>query len=92
MPHTLITFLGRTPRGEQGYRTTCYDFGDGGDCEPLAFFGWALQRRKVRSAKIAHIWYGVCATPWPTGASPSATRSSGRCPARRRCAISSLAA
>ena len=45
MPHTLITFLGRTPRGEQGYRTTCYDFGDGADCEPVAFFGWALQRR-----------------------------------------------
>lgn len=45
MTHTLITFLGRTPKGESGYRTTCYDFGDGGDCEPLAFFGWALQRR-----------------------------------------------
>ncbi|RMG33226.1 MAG: TIGR02221 family CRISPR-associated protein [Gammaproteobacteria bacterium] len=46
MTHTLITFLGRTPKeAGGGYRTTCYDFGDGGDCEPLAFFGWALQRR-----------------------------------------------
>jgi len=45
MTQLLITFLGRPPKEESGYRTTCYDFGDGGDCEPLAFFGWALQRR-----------------------------------------------
>ena len=42
---TLITFLGRVPKAENGYRKTCYDFGDEGDVEGLSFFGWALQRR-----------------------------------------------
>ncbi len=42
---TLITFLGRVPKAENGYRKTCYDFGDEGDIEALSFFGWALQRR-----------------------------------------------
>lgn len=42
---TLLTFLGRTPRQEGRYRTTCYDFGDGMDAEPAAFFGWPLRRR-----------------------------------------------
>lgn len=41
----LITFLGRSPKDEHGYRTTRYDFGDGPLAEPLAFFGWALARR-----------------------------------------------
>lgn len=41
----LISFLGRSPRGENGYRRTVYDFGDGTDEPPLAFFGWALMRR-----------------------------------------------
>lgn len=41
----LVTFLGRVPRSENGYRTTRYDFGDGEQVEPVAFFGWALQRR-----------------------------------------------
>ena len=42
----LVAFLGRAPKGVNGYRTTCYDFGDGGkEQEPLAFFGLALQRR-----------------------------------------------
>ncbi len=45
-PQTVcITFLGRTPRGEDGYRTTRYEFGDGTTSEPLAFFGWALHER-----------------------------------------------
>lgn len=44
MSNTLITFLGRTPRTEQGYRTTRYDFGDGSPQEH-AFFGWALHQR-----------------------------------------------
>ncbi|MCG5501539.1 TIGR02221 family CRISPR-associated protein [Ectothiorhodospira lacustris] len=42
---TLLTFLGRAPRQEGRYRTTCYDFGDGMDAEPTAFFGWPLRRR-----------------------------------------------
>lgn len=46
MTRTLITFLGRVPKAERGrYRTTRYDFGEGSATEPLAFFGWALQRR-----------------------------------------------
>ncbi|WP_457676806.1 TIGR02221 family CRISPR-associated protein [Thiolapillus sp.] len=45
MTRTLISFLGRTPKGQSGYRTTRYDFGDDSDCEALAFFGWALQKR-----------------------------------------------
>jgi len=45
MRQTLITFLGRTPKTENGYRTTCYDFGDGNTCQPVAFFGWALNER-----------------------------------------------
>ncbi len=28
-PTTLITFLGRVPQGDHGYRKTRYDFGDG---------------------------------------------------------------
>jgi CRISPR-associated Csx2 family protein len=40
----LLTFLGRVPRGQNGYRNTRYRFADG-DTEPLAFFGWALQQR-----------------------------------------------
>lgn len=45
MSHILLTFLGRVPKTEQGYRTICYDFGDGRDEPPTPFFGWALQRR-----------------------------------------------
>lgn len=42
----LITFLGRVPHNEKGsYRRTAYDFGDGSPPEPVAFFGWTLQRR-----------------------------------------------
>jgi len=45
MSKVLLTFLGRVPKGERGYRTTRYDFGDGSDESPTAFFGWSLQRR-----------------------------------------------
>jgi CRISPR-associated Csx2 family protein len=43
---TLITFLGRVPKSEQGtYRKTRYDFGDGKPQDEVAFFGWALAER-----------------------------------------------
>lgn len=43
---TLISFLGRTPKGENGrYRTTVYRFADGQRTQPIAFFGWGLARR-----------------------------------------------
>jgi CRISPR-associated Csx2 family protein len=43
---TLITFLGRVPKSEQGtYRKTRYDFGDGKPEDEVAFFGWALAKR-----------------------------------------------
>jgi len=46
MTHTLVTLLGRSPKGQGSYRATCYDFGDGKPCEEYAFFGWALHRRR----------------------------------------------
>ena len=45
MTKVLLTFLGRTRKSEAGYRTICYKFGDGDACDPVAFFGWTLQRR-----------------------------------------------
>lgn len=39
----LMTFIGRTARGEHGYRRTVYRFDDGA-CNEVAFFGWALQQ------------------------------------------------
>jgi CRISPR-associated Csx2 family protein len=46
MTTTLITFLGRVPKSEQGtYRKTRYDFGDGKPQDEVAFFGWALAKR-----------------------------------------------
>jgi len=45
MTTTLLTFLGRVPKGENGYRKTRYDFGDGGPSDPVAFLGWPLQER-----------------------------------------------
>ncbi len=41
----LVTFLGRSPRGENGYRKTRYDFGDGTPEKETAFFGWVLHER-----------------------------------------------
>jgi len=45
----LITFLGKTPKGETGYRETVYTFSDerttSDDKEKTAFFGWSLQNR-----------------------------------------------
>lgn len=44
MTHTLVTFLGRSPRDRGGtYRTATYDFGDGRRDE-TSFFGLALTR------------------------------------------------
>lgn len=43
MSTTLLTFLGRLSKG--GYQKTCYDFGGGERTEPVAFFGWPLQKR-----------------------------------------------
>lgn len=45
MSHILLTFLGRVPKKDDTYRTTPYDYGDGRDEPPTAFFGWSLQRR-----------------------------------------------
>jgi CRISPR-associated Csx2 family protein len=42
---TLISFLGRVPKTEAGYRKTRYLFPDGQQTESLAFFGWALHER-----------------------------------------------
>lgn len=44
MTQTLISFLGRVPRSENGYRPTTYTF-DGEPDEPTAFIGWSLRRR-----------------------------------------------
>jgi CRISPR-associated Csx2 family protein len=44
MTHTLISFLGRVPKTEDGYRMTRYQFDDVLD-EPTAFIGWSLRRR-----------------------------------------------
>ena len=38
----LITFLGRVPKGQNGYRMTVYDFNDGHQPQSAAFFGWPL--------------------------------------------------
>ena len=45
MPHVLLTFLGRVSKEAGTYRETRYDFRDGTQEEPAAFFGWPLQRR-----------------------------------------------
>jgi len=45
MAHALLTFLGRMPKDQGGYRKTRYQFEDGLETEPTAFFGWPLQRR-----------------------------------------------
>jgi len=45
MNDILITFLGRVPRTENGYRTTVYSFANNEQSEPVAFFGWSLRDR-----------------------------------------------
>lgn len=45
MSHVMLSFLGRVPKAQGTYRTTAYDFGDGAQQEPTAFFGWPLLRR-----------------------------------------------
>ena len=44
MSQTLISFLGRVPKTENGYRPTTYTFNSEPD-EPTAFIGWTLHRR-----------------------------------------------
>ena len=61
MPTVLLTFLGRVPRFERGYRATRYDFGDGLADEPVAFFGWPLQRR-VRADRLVVL--GTAGSMW----------------------------
>lgn len=43
--NTLISFLGRVPKSEDGYRKTRYIFPDGKQTPEVAFFGWALLQR-----------------------------------------------
>lgn len=45
MGTTLITFLGRTPKDNDGYRKTKYIFPDQKQTDPVAFFGWVLRQR-----------------------------------------------
>jgi len=61
MNHILITFLGRVPRSEHGYRATRYDFGDGTPEEETAFFGWALCKR-LRPRRL--VIYGTAGSMW----------------------------
>ena len=61
MPTVLLRFLGRVPKSEQGYRATRYDFGDGLAHEPVAFFGWPLQRR-VRADRLVVL--GTAGSMW----------------------------
>ena len=44
MTSVLISFLGRVPREEDGYRKTTYRFEDKTSTK-MAFFGWALKDR-----------------------------------------------
>ncbi len=52
---TLITFLGRTGREDHGYRTTRYDFGDGGEIRKVSFFGWVLLERLRRDGPLDRV-------------------------------------
>ncbi len=58
---TLITFLGRSPKNEGGYRTTTYQFDDGEQSRPVAFFGWALQER-IRPRRLVVL--GTAGSMW----------------------------
>ncbi|MFN3595627.1 MAG: TIGR02221 family CRISPR-associated protein, partial [Thiobacillaceae bacterium] len=51
MSTTLISFLGRAPKGESGYRATRYRFADA-QTRPVAFFGWALRERIAPSRMV----------------------------------------
>lgn len=41
----LLSFLGRVPKTEQGYRKTQYEFSDGTKTELISFIGWSLIER-----------------------------------------------
>ncbi len=57
----LISFLGRVSGGEQGYRTTRYDFGDGTPEEETTFFGWVL-RKRLQPRRL--VIYGTAGSMW----------------------------
>jgi CRISPR-associated Csx2 family protein len=61
MTTTLLSFLGRVPRTEKGYRETCYDFGDGNLTEPAAFFGRTLQNR-IKAERL--VIMGTAGSMW----------------------------
>ena len=46
MTHAVVTFLGRTPKGTDGYRTTRYRFPDDSESESTALLGWTLAKRR----------------------------------------------
>ncbi len=52
MSHTLITFLGKGPRGEGGYRQACYRF-DSGNSYMTPYFGIALLQELAASGDPA---------------------------------------
>lgn len=58
---TLISFLGRTPKNEKGYRPTAYRFADDTTATQVAFFGWAL-RERIRPDHIAIL--GTAGSMW----------------------------
>jgi len=62
MTAVLLTFLGRVSKKDEGtYRKTRYDFGGGDISEPVAFFGWQLQKR-VSSDRM--IILGTAGSMW----------------------------
>lgn len=60
MSLTMISFLGRTSKDQQGYRKTRYDFGDD-HSEEVAFFGWALYK-KLQPKKLVIL--GTSGSMW----------------------------
>ncbi|MBB1125578.1 TIGR02221 family CRISPR-associated protein [Thiospirillum jenense] len=65
MSNVLLSFIGRTPKTQGGYRTTRYDFGDGTTELPTAFFGWSLQccrqpDRMVIFGTAGSMWDYLC--------------------------------
>lgn len=60
MTTTLLSFLGRTPKSDEGYRKTNYEFKDGENAE-VAFFGWALTKR-IKPQKLVIL--GTSGSMW----------------------------
>lgn len=57
----LISFLGRVPKNENGYRTTIYEFSDGSKTEPISFIGLSLIQR-IKPKKL--IILGTSGSMW----------------------------